>query len=70
MARRLGSFDHRQLQLLEKYFSDLLGRIEIEGLACFAVRARLQLEHARAQLVALRLEQRRVDQHSLALHPE
>ena len=68
--RRLGrrALDHRQALALEQDLAELLGRVEVEGLARRLVGARFEFEHAAAELVALPRQRRAVDQHAVALH--
>ena len=54
-ARRL--LQHRQLVLLEQHLLDLLGRVEIEGLAGNLLGALLDVQHAMPQLLALLVQQ-------------
>ena len=66
-ARR--GFLHRlDAQLAEQYFLDLLGRVQIERLLRMFMRGRLDVHHLDAELAALRIEQRAVKQHTVALH--
>jgi hypothetical protein len=65
-ARRL--LHDRQLQLLEEDLADLLRRAEIEFAAGQLVRLPFELDEPRRDLVALRVQQRVVDQHAGALH--
>ena len=61
---------HRQLLPLEQDLLDLLGRAEVEGLAGRGVGLLFFLQDLLAELVALRLELRPVEQHAVALHAE
>ena len=63
-----GFFLHRQLQLVEQDFSQLLGRIEVERLSGSLVRTGFQRDEFFAQLAALNLQQRAIQQHAVALH--
>ena len=65
-GRRLAH--HRQAELAEQDLLQLLGRVQVERAARFGVRLRLQLQHARRELGALRLEKSPVHQHAGALH--
>ena len=67
-GRRL--LQHGQLHPLEQDLADLLRRAEVERLPGELVRLLLERHHALAELAALRAEQRRVDQHAVALHAE
>ncbi len=55
---------------LEENLGDLLRRTKVEGLAGLLVSLAFELEHLLPQLVAHRLELRRVDQDPVPLHPE
>ena len=65
-ARRL--LDHGQTELGEEHVADLLRGAEVERLARKLVRLLLQRHDAFAELMALRRQDRRIDQHAVALH--
>ncbi len=58
---------HGQAELLEQHIADLLGRAHVEGLAGQRIGLLLELDHAFAELLALRGQRLRIDQHALAL---
>ena len=73
VGRRLsgrGLAQRRQLHLVEQDLAQLLRRGEVERLPGELIRLLLEREHLLAELAALRGEQRRVDHHAVALHPE
>ncbi len=65
-GRRLAH--HRQAELAEQDLLQLLGRIHVERAARFGVSLRLQLQHARREFRALRLQKSPIHQHAGALH--
>ena len=67
-GRRLAH--HRNAEFAEEDFLQLLRRIHVEHAAGFLVRLRLQFQHARRQLRALRLQQCAIHEHAGALHAE
>src|SRR5690606_39445573 len=61
---------HRQTLLIEEDFGELLGRIQIEGLAGLGVRFSFDLEQATPDLIALLGERAAVDEHAIPFHAE
>ena len=73
VGRRLaggGLLEHRQLHALEKNLAQLSWRPEVEGAAGELEGLLLERQHPRAELLAVRREQLRIDQHAVALHAE
>ncbi len=63
---RGGLLDHRQLQLAEQDLAQLLGRIQIEGLAGQVVSLLFDFQHAFAEIVRLLAQAVAIDQHAIA----
>ena len=65
-----GLLDHRQAELAEQDFAELLGRTEVEGLAGELMRLLLEAVQATTEFLGMLGQQEVVDQHAGALHLE
>jgi len=63
-----GLANHRNSELAEQDFLQLLRRVQIERTTGFGVSLRLQLQHSRRELRALDPEQITIHGHALAFH--
>jgi hypothetical protein len=61
---------HRQALLVEQYLGQLLGRIQVEGLAGECLRLGFECHDLASEFVALLREGRRVDQYAVAFDAE